>query len=252
MSMVREFVEQGYSERIQAYDMSVCSLRPAEEMIAQWNRAGAMTVFMAGVFDLPTPNHRFGLAEARLMGGALMRGIDYTSLTAESPKELIDGVREEAASDTVKLMVSVDTDENVIRNKAFRPEKGNSPKPIFGWATRAYNLASYTVPQHGGGAYHNTVDYVTRHGISACGTHEQCNSSDNALMVANLQPRLVVINAASRDTVETVLGLKEQGLIPNTAIGLTNEYVHQYIDPLIGDRVSSTSIIRRAKGEATF
>lgn len=220
--------------------------------MARWTRAGAMTVFMAGVFDIPTPNHRFGLAEARLMGGALRRGIDYTSLTPDSPPELIEGVREEAASNSVKLLVSVDTDENVAQSKAFRPEKGNSPKPIFGWSTRAYNLASYTVPQKSGATHHNTVDYVTRHGINACQAHEECNSRDNALMVVNLQPKLVVINAASQNTVETVFDLKDRGLLPNTDIGLTNEYVHQYIDPLIGDRVSSTSIIRRAKGETTF
>lgn len=96
------------------------------------------------------------------------------------------------------------------------------------------------------------MDSVTTHGINACHIHPDCNSLDNALMVADLQPRLVVINAASEDTVDTVLNLKERGLIPYTEIGLTNEHVHQYIDPLIGDRVSSTSIIRRAKGEITF
>jgi hypothetical protein len=181
-----------------------------------------------------------------------MRGIDYASLDTDSPPEMIEGVWEEAASDSVKLMVSVDTDDHVARSKAFRPEKGNSPKPIFSWATRAYNLAAYTVPQHRGGAYHNTVDYVTTHGLNACQVHGDCSSTDNALMVANLQPRLVVINAASQGTVDTVLDLKDRGLIPNTEIGLTNEHVHQYIDSLIGDRVSSTSIIRRARGETTF
>jgi hypothetical protein len=252
MSIVRQFVEQGYAERIEPVAEGTCPLPEAVETMSRWSRAGAMTIFMAGVFDLPTPNHRFGLAEARLMGGAIVRGIDYSSLTADSASELIEGVWEAAASDNVKLMVSVDTDDNVARNKAFRPDKGNSPKPIFSWATRAYNLASYTVPQHGGGAYHNTVDYVTTHGLNACCIHPNCNSGDNALMVADLQPRLVVINAASQDTVNTVLDLKERGLIPNTEIGLTSEHVHQYTDSLIGDRVSSTSIIRRARGETTF
>lgn len=106
MSIVRQFVEQGYAKRIQSLANDACPIPGAVDMMSRWSHAGAMTIFMAGVFDLPTPNHRFGLAEARLIGGAILRRIDYGSLTADSTPELIDEVWEAAASDNVKLMVS--------------------------------------------------------------------------------------------------------------------------------------------------
>ena len=246
MSVVREFVEQGYPERIQAVNPDVCPLEDAADVRLRWGNLGATVVFMAGVFDVPTPNHRFGLAEARLMGAASRLGVEYATLGDPENLSDLQRVRAEAASDNVKLMVTVDTDDNVRANKGFVPEKGGSPRPIFGWETRAYNLASYTVP-HSPGLSHNMVDFITRHGINSCGRCVDCFSGDNALMIPSLSPNLVVVNAASTNTLNQVLAQKENGKIPATSIGITNENDHQFVDSLIGGRVSSTSIIRRAK-----
>ncbi len=248
MSLVRNFVEQDYADRVQQFSGNICPIDQPRDRVSNWSRLGAMTVFMTGVFDIPTPNHRFGLAEARLMAGAICLGVDYESLTEDASDDLKRDVMNEAASDRVKLVVSVDTDESVARRKAFHPEKGNCPKPILGWPTRAYNLASYTVPRLDG-SNHTMVDYVTRHGIDSCQVCVECPSRNIALMVVTLQPKLVVINAASVTTLRAVLSKKECGQLPDTAIGLTKEQHNQFEDELLDGRVSSTSIIRRARGE---
>jgi hypothetical protein len=66
-------------------------------------------------------------------------------------------------------------------------------------------------------------------------------------MVAWLHPDLVVVNAASTQTVETVIAMRDAGTIPGTAIGFTNEQDTQFVDNLVGGRVSTTAIIRRAQ-----
>src|SRR5438552_18616605 len=84
MRVVRKFVEQGYADRIQQFNDSVCSLNLARDRVATWNEQGAATVLMAGVFDLPTPSHRLSLAEGRPIAAAISLGLDY-SLLADSP-----------------------------------------------------------------------------------------------------------------------------------------------------------------------
>ncbi len=248
MSIVRNFIEQGYDSRIQQMDPNTCSVQTAVEVMDQWRKLGAVTVFMAGTFDIPTPNHRLGLGEARLMAGALACGIDYSKLREDTPDDVMWQVQNAAASPRVKLMVTLDTDEAVRQSKAFRPEKGDCPKPIFGWNTRAYNLASYTAPRNDGTGQ-SMVDFITSHGPDACkACGDDCSSVDNALMVAALQPSLVVVNAQSTDTVKTVTEEMQSGKLPNTLIGFTNEQNHQFVDDLIGGRVSGTSIVRRARG----
>jgi hypothetical protein len=249
MSIVRNFAEQGFAERIQQFDPDVCAVETAETVMAEWNEAGKTSVFMAGTFDIPTPNHRLGLAEARLMAGSLVCGIDYGTLN-EAPEHTLGEVQQAAASGIVKLMVTLDTDEGAASAKAFRPDKGDCPRPIFCWGTRAHNLASYTVPQ-GNGINYNMVDFVTNHGPNACQACTNCVSRDNALMAAVLQPSLVVVNAASVNTMETILEEKKQGRLPATMIGITNEQDHQFVDKLLGGRVSGTAVVRRARNAAS-
>src|ERR1039457_2091347 len=98
-------------------------METAAGVMDQWKKMGAVTVFMAGAFDIPTPNHRLGLGEARLMAGALACGIDYSKLYEGVSSQLICAVQAVAASDTVKLMVTLDTDEGVRSTKAFTTEK---------------------------------------------------------------------------------------------------------------------------------
>jgi hypothetical protein len=248
MSIVRQFIEQGYASRIQSFDPNICPVETAAGVMKQWMGLGAVTVYMAGAFDMPTPNHLFGLGEARLMAGALACNVDYSTLSGDTDDEIMRTVQDTAASDAVKLMITLSSDEGIRTSKAFKPEKGGGPRPIFGWDTRAYNLASYSIPRSDG-TRKVMVDFITSHGENNCqACVEDCTSLDNAYVVAELQPSLVVINAASTHTVEVVLDEVKAGRLPQTTVGFTNELDDQFDDPLIGGRVSTTSIVRRING----
>ena len=217
MSLVTNYLQKDYPDRIQEFSDDVCSVQTPAERIAAWRKEGAFTVFMAGTFDIPTPNHRLGLTEARLMGAAGLRKVAYP------PDETrLEVVTRAAATDMVRLLVTLDTDEGARSSKGFHPSKGNCPRPIFSWPTRAMNVASYSVPRPDG-AQHRMVDFITRHGPNACLACPECSAIDNAKMVANLQPDLVVINAASTATLDTVVAAKERGELPDTRIGITND-----------------------------
>jgi len=248
MSIVRDFIEQENTGRIQEFSSDFCTLEAVKSKKMAWDKQGIVTVFIAGVFDLPTPSHRFALIEARMVAAANSLGIDYASLESRTSNEALCQVMAKAATESVKLIISVDTDDNVIKNKAFQPEKGDCPRPIFGWETRAYNLASYVIP-NGNGTSHYIADYITRHGVNSCQfcTQNKCPSRDNALMVAKLQPDLVVVNTASTKTVETILREKEKGRLPHTQIWFRDERDHHFIDDLLGGHVSTTSIVQRIK-----
>jgi hypothetical protein len=245
MGIVTGIYEADYVERIQVFSPDECSLRAPTERVRAWKDSDLTTVFMAGTFDLPTPNHRLGLAEARLMAGALACDITYEDLQDNTPEDVLELVGW-AAANLVRMTVTLDTDRTVANKKGFNDDKGACPKPLLGWKTRARNVASYTFPRPDG-LYVPMVNFITAHGEDACASCPTCLSGDNGDMVTELQPDLVVVNAASVDTLRRVLDHMETGNLQTTRLGIANEESNVHVDELLGGRVSGTAIVRRAR-----
>lgn len=167
--------------------------------------------------------------------------------TVKTDEEL-QAVHAVAASDKIKLMVTVDTNRALEEGKSRRPEKGNAPKPTLDWASRVTMLAAQSIPTPGAQRI-NLVDYITRHGPDCClkcnsGT---CANEDNALMVARLKPDLVVVSQGSTRTIADISGYIQSGLLPNTELVIINERSDDYYDRVLGDSISTTSIINRVR-----
>jgi len=241
---VKDIIEGDFNERIHALSSGVCTFETALDRIESWRQVGRFTVFNAGTYDMLTLNHVLGLVQCRTLGAMSLLGI--SKIETRQDQRI---VHEIAASDSIHLMVTLDTNRALEENKSRRPEKGGAPKPTLDWHSRATMLAMQSIPSPGYEARRSAVDYITRHGPDCCDAcpDRTCVNNDNALMTVKLQPHLVVVNSESRGTVTDLERYKEGGLLPDTQIAIVVEQDNQYEDPILGGGVTTTSIIRRIR-----
>jgi hypothetical protein len=221
-----------------------CSFLETQRTMQLWKGFNKLTVFNAGAFDLLGLNHVRGLVQCRAIGAMSLLGIEKVEDEGD-----YQAVHRVAASDQIRLMVTVDTNSALEDGKSRRPDKGNAPKPTLDWSTRAAMLAVQSIPMPGYEYRVNLVDCITRHGPGCCGvcTAGACTNEDNALMAVALQPDLVIVNTGSRQTIDDLTSCKQDGLLPNTELVAIDERVEAYSDSVLGGIVSTTAIIKRVR-----
>lgn len=241
---VKDIIEGDFDERIHALSPDECAFDVALDRIESWRQVGCFSVFNAGTYDMLTLNHVLGLVQCRTLGAMSLLGINKIETRQEQRV-----VHEVAASDSIHLMVTLDTNRALEESKSRRPEKGGAPKPTLDWLSRATMLAMQSIPSPGYEARRSVVDYITRHGPDCCDVcvDGTCVNDDNAQMTVKLQPNLVVVNSESRGTITDLERYKEEGLLPDTQIAIVVERDNQYEDPILGGGVTTTSIIKRIR-----
>lgn len=241
---IKDIIEGDFAQRVHEVSPDICSFESASQQIEAWRLDGRFSVFNAGTYDILTLNHILGLVQCRTLGAMALLGLDKI----ETKKDQLV-VHDLAASDSIHLMVTLDTNRALEEGKSRRPEKGGAPKPTLDWYSRAIMLAMQSIPSPGYEARRGVVDYITRHGPGCCGVCQDgsCINEDNALMTVKLQPDLVVVNSESLRTVADMERFKEEGLLPNTQIAIIKEEENQYYDPILGGPVKTTSIIKRVR-----
>ena len=241
---IKDIIEGDFDRRVHAISPHICSFESANEQMEAWRLAGRFSVFNAGTYDILTLNHILGLVQCRTLGAMALLELD--EIKTKQDQQVVHDL---AASDSVRLMVTLDTNRALEEGKSRRPDKGNSPKPTLDWHSRAIMLAMQSIPSPGYEARRQAVDYITRHGPECCGvcTDGSCINEDNALMTVHLQPDLVVVNSESLKTVADMHRYKEDGKLPNTKVAVIVEEENQYLDPVLGGAVKTTSIINRVR-----
>lgn len=246
-TMVQQIIESDFKERLIGIAGEVgCAHYETEARMQSWQAEGRYTIFNAGTFDVLTLNHILGLVRCRTLAAMDILGVE--SIETQGNQRAVHRV---AASDNLRLMVTLDTNRALRESKSRKVHKGNAPKPTMDWFTRAAMLASQSmpVPESVHGERVHLVDYITRHGPGCCSScaDEACVNEDNAAMTVMLQPDLVVINNESEQTVADMSEFKRCGLLPNTRIEIIKEEDNQYMDPILGGPVKTTSIIERIR-----
>lgn len=241
---IKDIIEGDFSRRVHEIDPNICSFDAASQQIEAWRLEGRFSVFNAGTYDILTLNHILGLVQCRTLGAMVLLGLSKI----ETPKDQ-HLVHDVAASDSIHLMVTLDTNRALEEGKSRRPDKGGAPKPTLDWYNRAIMLAMQSIPSPNYETRRGVADYITRHGPDCCGLCESgtCTNEDNALMTVKLQPDLVVINSESTQTIANMNRYKEEGLLPNTQIAIIVEEENQYFDPILNGPVKTTSIIERVR-----
>lgn len=233
------FLEADFTSRFVDNSES-CPFEQSAEVMERWRSAGATTVFMAGTFDILTINHVLALAQCRLLGALAV-------LSKEGQPIELEKVQEVAASDAVRLMVTVDTDTALERSKSRRPDKGNVPKPTMGWQTRAAMVAMQSVPSAEPGQRRQAADFVTVHGPESCKFCPSCINLSNSDMAAALNPDVVVVSAESTNTINELARHQEQGRLTDTLVVVVGAEDEGFTDPILGGLVSTTNIIKRTQ-----
>lgn len=241
---IKDIIEGDFLGRVHELNNQVCSFDEAKQQIETWRQMGHFSVFNAGTYDILTLNHILGLVQCRTLGAMAL--LDIEKIETNQQQHLVHDI---AASDSIHLMVTLDTNRALEEGKSRRPDKGGAPKPTLDWYSRAIMLAMQSIPSPGYETRRGVVDYITRHGPECCGVHQSgtCTNEDNALMTVKLQPDMVVVNSESTRTVEDMDRYKAEGLLPNTRVAVIVEAENQYLDPVLGGPVKTTSIINRVR-----
>lgn len=237
----KRIVEGDFDDRIYNIDSGDCTFEAASFQAKSWREAGKYTVFKAGAFDVLTLNHVLALTQFRVLGAMAILGV--SSIKTETEQQAVHDL---AASDDIKLMITLGSNSSVAEGKAHNPDKGAVPKPVLDWQTRARMLAAQSIPLPGNKSRRNAVDYITRHGPDCCDVCKPntCINDNNEIMSIYLKPNLVVITEwqQSAGKIETY---KRQGLLPDTDIVVISEEANQYKDILLGGPIKTTTIINR-------
>jgi len=235
-SPVNELLNDNFNSLINTENE--CTYEHARNKIRIWRAMGFYAVATAGAYDVLGVNHIRGLVQCRILGAMDLLGINEIK---HGTKEALEVYRI-AASDKIKLFVSIDTNLAISENKSRVAEKGNSIKPILDWQTRAMMVANQSMPIPNSSYRRNAVDYITKHGPEAClkcdsGT---CVHEDNNFSISLLGPNLTVVKSGT--ATEKLLNNH-----PELNIAVINESDGAYIDSLLEDSISTTSMIKRIR-----
>lgn len=213
-----------------------CSITYLQQKRKAWGDDGSIVVFTAGVFDILHVSHLLALTHYRLLGAK-----EYLLRRGKTDISTSD-LHEVAASNKVRLVLSVDSDKRVAKDKAFVPGKGNCPKPLVSWENRVLLLARQQVSRSDGTA-RPLVDFITKHGSDSC-VCDACPHDDNAYIANAINPDVVVVSAGSPTTIQKLTENPESN---GSKLIVIQEGELAYHDALIGGPIKSSAIILRAQ-----
>lgn len=214
--------------------------------INYWKQEDTVTVFTSGVFDMLHLDHSGYLLHTKATGAAehYKRHADN-----DTPWELQGTAFQENYTDlalslnALRLVVSIDGDRSVAIRKGFNPDKGNVPRPIYAWQTRALQVAnqSFITPHNTSYGLLPIVDAVTIHGPEDFDADSPHNSHFD--LVEKLQPDVWAIFGESKDILDEAPRKIGLGNVALRCIR-DGQGTHYYVDGNIG-KMSTTSIIQR-------
>lgn len=208
--------------------------------VALWKNRAHTTVFTSGVYDLMHLTHVGYLLDTKIQGSPLhyerkRKSGDkcWDTLDNYEQREVIE---EHLATDALKLIVSVDGDDWVMKRKGFDPAKGNSTRPIHSWQIRARNVASATYQDYDD-VIHHTADAITIHDpVSLDGKPHE----DTIPLAEQLQPDVWSIFYESQDIIDGV-SANSQLKSTEARILTAGDY---FEDRLVGN-FSTTAVVKR-------
>lgn len=210
-----------------------------------WTELGAVTVLTSGVFDMLHPDHSGYLLHTKAQGAAELyrRNIDEKPWGKLHPTEQQEYTVEALSSNNLRLIVSVDGDKSVAARKGFKLDKGNAPRPIYAWNTRALQVASqsYINPRDPAGGLLPIVDAVTIHGPNDF-DQDSIHSSHFSL-AETLQPDVWAVYGESKDILDEVPLRPSLASIAVRCI-MDGSDTHYHEDDGIG-KISTTAIVNR-------
>jgi len=216
----------------------ICETQFARETIRRWKEQGCIAVALSGGFDLLTLNHIRGLVQARFLAAAYALDIDPSEQISQ--RELTE-IRVVASSDSLKLLVSIDTNMAIKQAKGQNPNKGSADRPLLDWATRARIISTLAMPAtDGSNNAHAIADCITAHGKTACPVHKQCLVTQPDYEVFNLDPDVTIMKD-KYDAGNRPRHYKDPSII------LFDESCGSYVDPLLDGQISTTAIVRRIR-----
>lgn len=242
----RDIIQGDFSDRLTTTgEGSGCSFLQAERKMQYWKTQSKFTIFNFGGFDILNLNHIRGLVQCRAIGAMCMLGIDEVN-TGEEYHE----VYKLAASDAIRLMISIDTNRTLEEGKSRNQDRGgDAPKPTLDWQTRAAMVAIQSIAAPDYKTRLSLVDFVTRHGWGSC---DSCGPSDcpnewHTNIISGLEPDLVVVRDDLHQTISYLTDKKAEGLLTSTQVTLINEQDGAYADPVLGGIISTTSMVQRIR-----
>jgi hypothetical protein len=234
--MVKLVLEHASVDRIHTINSNGCSIEKLRRKRNMWHDDGSIVIFTAGVFDILHVNHLLALTHYRLLGAQ-----EYL-VRQGSMETNMEDLREIAASDKVRFILSVDSDARVSEDKAFIPSKGDCPKPLVSWRNRVLLLARQQISRSDGSA-RPLVDFITMHGKDSC-TCDSCPHQDNVYIASAIRPDLVIVSSGSPSTIQK---LEERAELADSKLIVIREDRLAYHDALLRGPIKSSSIIRRAQ-----
>lgn len=240
---VKAIIESDLEHRVHSMNTDICSFDATQQVADAWREDGHFIVFSSGTFDLLTLNHILSLIQCRVLGAMTL--LDMDKIETEMDRRV---VHEVAASDSIKLMITMDTNQALEEGKSRRLCKGGGPKPTLDWDTRSMMLAMQSIPAPTGNRK-SAVDYITRHGPNSCAlcAAGSCKNEDNSQMAIALKPDLMVVNSASIATVANMEAAILDDHLPETKLAKVIEEETQYFDLVLGAAVKTTEIVNRIR-----
>lgn len=225
-SLTNSFIKSSIEGRISGFSGGAeCVAVAARRKVEQWHSDGQYVVANAGAYDALGLNHLRGLIQARIIGAAHKLG----------STEDINAIYDLASSDQIRLIVSLDTNEAIRNNKSFRPETGDSIRPLFDWDTRASMLALQSIRSG-----HNLIDFITKHGPGACNIcgDDSCWHSDETYSVASTGADLTIVKSLNQVT---------RDRYNDRDFHIVDESEGAFFDRVQYSQISTSALVRRVK-----
>lgn len=248
---IMDFLERSTSPRI--YN-PITNPRATERLGLRreaWRRVGATVVFGSGVYDLLHQNHLASLVHAKYIGAAVHYSRYEQPLRGESWNELSETDRnlffiQTLSEEKVVLVESVDGTEAVQQRKAFRPEKGMTPRPVLDWNTRAADVLSTSLRPDFKSPPTFLVDAVTIH--DNVDRRLKGTVHDDIMRIASyIQPDVWAIYCESEDIITSIQGEYADSMRNTIPIVMPS---HEFFeDPLVGGNIKTSAITKRIMGK---
>jgi len=208
------------------------------QKLAQAKLAGKLVGIVAGAFDVPQENHVWFLRHARyLLAKKYLQINGYSDDT--------NSIRDTIESDSIFLVVSIDSDISLDNRKSNDFLKGGVKRPIYGWSTRANQVASHNfIDRHNQKVRHGIADLVIPGGPDYEATILE-QTKITAHMLHNEPFCLIdeyIVFDEHPDDITNAIGSGFDPLVIPMELIYSN-------DPLTGKGYKSSAIIKRIRGE---